>query len=455
MAVHRVLVVDDDDDLLEFLEVGFSGHGFLVTCAQSVVKAQQLLGSESYDLVLTDVNMKGATGIELCQWMNEHHPETPVVIMTAFASIDSAVSALRSGAQDYIQKPLHIDTTITRIHRVIESTRLQAEVRRLSQVLDESRSFAELIGASSEMQRVFGVLERVSDTHASVLVTGERGAGKELVARSIHERSGRKGGPFIAVNTSAIPENLFERELFGQVATRDAPEHEGLLRQANEGTLFLDELGELPLPIQPKLLRALEDRSVRPVGGNQDYPLNIRLVTSTNIDLESAVADGNFRQDLFYRINVVHVRLPPLRSRGNDILLLAQHFLERAARESGKAVSGLQPNVAERLLGYNWPGNVRELRNCIEHAVALTRYDKLGIEDLPARIRQYKPSHVVVASEDPRELLPMHEVERRYITRVLEAVKGNKSLAAKILGFDRKTLYRKLDRYAKMDAASG
>ncbi len=455
MAVHRVLVVDDDDDLLEFLEVGFSGHGFLVTCAQSVVKAQQLLASETYDLVLTDVNMKGATGIELCQWMSEHHPETPVVIMTAFASIDSAVSALRSGAQDYIQKPLHIDTTITRIHRVIESTRLQAEVKRLSQVLDESRSFAELIGASSEMQRVFGVLERVSDTHASVLVTGERGAGKELVARSIHERSGRKGGPFIAVNTSAIPENLFERELFGQVATRDAPEHDGLLRQANEGTLFLDELGELPLPIQPKLLRALEDRSVRPVGGNQDYPINIRLVTSTNIDLESAVADGNFRQDLFYRINVVHVRLPPLRSRGKDILLLAQHFLERAARESGKAVSGLQPNVAERLLGYNWPGNVRELRNCIEHAVALTRYDKLGIEDLPARIRQYKPSHVVVASEDPRELLPMHEVERRYITRVLEAVKGNKSLAAKILGFDRKTLYRKLDRYAKMDAASG
>jgi two-component system response regulator HydG len=282
-----------------------------------------------------------------------------------------------------------------------------------------------------------------------VLINGESGTGKELVARALHEKSRRASGPFVAVNCAAMPEALLESELFGHAkgAFTDAKAaRSGLFVQAHGGTLFLDEVGEMPLGLQPKLLRALQERVMRPVGGDREVSFDVRLVAATNRDLEGMVEENRFREDLYYRLNVVQMELPPLRSRGGDILLLAQHFIEHFAARADKRVTGLHEAVAERLMSYSWPGNVRELRNCIERAVAVTGAERLTVEDLPEKIRAYRASHVVVASGDPSELTTLEEVERRYILRVMEEVKGNKSLAAQILGLDRKTLYRKLDR---------
>jgi two-component system response regulator HydG len=306
------------------------------------------------------------------------------------------------------------------------------------------------------MQRLFDQLARIADTDASVLITGESGTGKELVARSIHQKSSRQQKPFVAVNCPALPETLLESELFGHArgAFTDArAERRGLIVQAEGGTLLLDEIGDLPLSIQPKLLRALEERTFRPVGGDQEVPFNARILAATNRDLEEAVEEGRFREDLFYRIDVIQVEVPPLRSRGTDILLLAQHFVGLFADRSNKQVVGITEPVAEKLLAYRWPGNVRELRNVVERAVALTRYDKLVIDDLPEKIRDYRSSQVLLGGEDPSELAPLEEVERRYILHVLQSVGDNKALAARTLGLDRKTLYRKLRQYgSKSDA---
>jgi two-component system, NtrC family, response regulator AtoC len=262
----------------------------------------------------------------------------------------------------------------------------------------------------------------------------------------------------VAINCAAVPETLLESELFGHArgAFTDAKTaRAGLFVQARGGTLFLDEIGDLPLGLQPKLLRALQERRVRPLGGEGEVAIDVRIIAATNRDLETAVAERSFREDLYYRINVIHVELPPLRARGNDVLLLAQHFLERCAAAAGKRIPGLSPSAADRLVSYSWPGNVRELQNCVERAVALAQYDTIVVEDLPEKVRSYHHSHVVVAGQDPSELVSMEELERRYIHRVLEAVGGNKTLAARILGFDRTTLYRKLERYGLGDSRSG
>ncbi len=290
----------------------------------------------------------------------------------------------------------------------------------------------------------------MAPTEATVLITGETGTGKELVARAIHDRSLRASGPLVTLNCSAVPEPLLESELFGHVrgAFTDArSERKGLFAEAHRGTLFLDEIGEMPLAMQAKLLRAIDSRVIRPVGGNSEVSVDVRVVAATHRDLLTAVEDGLFREDLYYRVNVVRVELPPLRVRGNDILVIAQAMLQRFATQCNKPVTRLAAAVAERLLAYSWPGNIRELRNCVERAVALARFEELVVEDLPEQIRQYKSSHVLVAADDPEQLVPLVEVERRYIQRVMEAVDGNKRQAARILGLDRTTLYRKLERY--------
>jgi two-component system response regulator HydG len=336
------------------------------------------------------------------------------------------------------------------LQRAVRHRQLQEQVKVLSEAVRQSDRFDELLGNSPAMRKLYDVLSRIAETDVSLLVVGESGTGKELVARSIHERSSRKDQPFVPVNCAALPETLLESELFGHAkgAFTDArSERKGLFLEANGGTLFFDEIGEMPLAMQPKLLRALEEGRLRPVGGDKEVPFNVRVISATNRDLESAVEAGTFREDLFFRINVIQIELPPLRSRSTDSLLLAQHFVEKFAARSNKPIRGISEAVAERLLAYSWPGNVRELRNIIERAVALTRYDQIAVEDLPEKIRNYRSSQVFIGGDDPTELVPMEEVERRYVLHVLDAVGGNKTLAARTLGFDRKTLYRKLRQY--------
>jgi two-component system response regulator HydG len=330
---------------------------------------------------------------------------------------------------------------------------LGEEVKRLRKSI-ERPGVAGMIGSSVAIQRVFDLLSRMRDSDATVLIMGESGTGKELVARAIHDQSSRKDGPFLAINCAAMPSSLLESELFGHVrgAFTDAKTtRNGLFVEARGGTIFLDELGELPLDVQPKLLRALQEHKVRPVGSNQEIPFDARIVTATNRDLETDVADKRFREDLFYRINVVTMSVPPLRERGSDVLLLAQHFVEQLAARAGKQVKGIAPSAAEKLCAYDWPGNVRELQNCMERAVALMRFDSVVVDDLPEKIRSYKADRLVLSADDPSELVTVAELERRYTQRVLALVGGNKSRAARILGFDRRTLYRKMERETSAD----
>jgi two-component system response regulator HydG len=300
------------------------------------------------------------------------------------------------------------------------------------------------------MRRVYELISRVGESDASVLIHGETGTGKELIARAIHGRSRRTDGPFVAINCAAVPHALLESELFGHArgAFTDAKvQRTGLFLQASGGTLFLDEIGELPLDVQPKLLRALQERKVRPVGANQEIPFDARIVAASNRNLEDEVYEKRFREDLYYRINVVKIDVPPLRERGGDVLHLAHHFLKSFAKRNLKPTLELSTTAAEKLMAYNWPGNVRELENCMEHAVALARFDQITVEDLPEKIRAYRAERFVVAANDPTEIVTMDELERRYVLRVLSLVGGNKSRAAQVLGFDRRTLYRKLERY--------
>lgn len=448
----RILVVDDDGDLRDLLVAGLTAQGYEMEGCASAELGLAALVERRFDVILADINLPGMNGIEFCSRVIDDRPNQVVMVMTAFGSMKSAIAAIRAGAYDYITKPLDVDAVGLRVSRVVRECRIRDEARRLRAVVEVNNSFGGLLGASPAMQKVYNLLERVSDSDASVLVTGESGTGKELVARALHDSSPRRGGPFVAVNCSAVPENLLESELFGHAkgAFTDARnDRVGLFSQANGGTLFLDEIGEIPLLMQPKLLRALEERRVRPVGSNEEIDIDVRIVAATNRDLEAAVDEQRFREDLYFRINVIHVGLPPLRSRGTDVLSLAQHFLGRYAVHAGKDVQGISPSAAQRLCDYEWPGNVRELRNCLERAVALTRHTDIQVEDLPERVAKYRRSHMVVAADDPTELVPMEEVERRYILRVVETVGGNKTMAAKILGLDRKTLYRKLERYKK------
>jgi DNA-binding NtrC family response regulator len=341
------------------------------------------------------------------------------------------------------------------VRRAVERRVLRTEVARLRRVVAEARRFDSLVGASTAMQQVYEMIEQVGPTNATVLITGESGTGKEIVARAIHSQSKRREGPFIAVDCAAIAEPLIESELFGHArgAFTDAKlSRVGLLAQADGGTLFLDEIAELPMAMQPKLLRVLQERKVRPIGSDGESSFDVRLICATNRDLDAMVANREFREDLYYRINVIHIPLPPLRARGGDVLLLAQHMLRQYAAVFDKKVMGLSPAAAERLVAYDWPGNVRELGNCLERAVALAHFEEIQVEDLPDKIRNRQtPRSPSLSGNELPELLTLEEVERRHVLRVLEACHGNRTDAAKILGLDRKTLYRKLLRWGVND----
>jgi two-component system response regulator HydG len=347
-----------------------------------------------------------------------------------------------------VSKPVELELLTTAVTRALEHHRLRDRVRTLSMEVEQVRGSSELMGDSRAMRELRSQIGRLAQTDATVLIRGESGTGKELVARSLHAQSPRRSGALVAVNCAAVPEALLESELFGHVAgafTGATRARKGLFLAAHGGTLFLDEVGDLPLDLQPKLLRAVESRKIRPVGGDREIDVDVRLLTATHRDLESALRDGQFREDLYYRLNVVELEVPPLRARGGDVLVLAQSFLLRYATRFEKSVSTLTESAAERLLAYDWPGNVRELQNAMERAVALARHDQIVVDDLPERIRQYRRTGLSFDGDGQDQLVPLAEVERRYIAHVLDAVGGNKTLAAKILGCDRKTLYRKLE----------
>src|SRR6058998_415007 len=397
----RVLVVDDDVDVCALLEVRLAGRGFEVARTTSAVAALDTLATAEVDVVLTDIKMARMSGLELCERIVASRPDLPVVVMTAFGTLEAAIAAIRAGAYDFVTKPVEIDALVVALERAVQHRALRSEVERLRRVVDDAEGFGELLGGSAPMKRVYGLLESELFGHA-------RGA-------FTHAHNARAG----------------------------------LFQQAHGGTLFLDEIADLPPSLQPRLLRVIQERSVRPVGADHEVPVDVRIVAATNRDLEAAVEEGRLREDLYFRLNVIRVELPPLRVRGRDILLLAQRFVDHYARQMTKPVCGLSPAVAERLLAYAWPGNVRELQNCMERAVALAAGERVGVHDLPEGIRDYRRTHVVVAGDDPEELVTLEELERRYILRVMEAVGGHRTRAAQVLGLDRKTLYRKLDRYAQ------
>jgi len=447
---NRILIVDDEPEMAAVIEQALARRGYVATPQHSADGAWELLEREDYDVVITDINMRGMNGVELTERIVQNRHDIPVIVITAFGSVETATAVLRAGAYDFITKPFEIEQLVVAVERAIQNSSLREEVKRLREEVARSKPTSELLGESPAMRKVHETISRVAETDATVLVTGESGTGKELVARALHKRSKRKDGPFIAINCAAMPEALLESELFGHAkgAFTDAKTaKKGLFLEASNGTLFLDEIGEMPPGMQAKLLRALEERTVRPVGGTSETPFDARILAATNRDLESLVESGRFREDLYYRVNVVQLALPPLRARGGDVLALAQQFITRYSEPMGKKVRGFSSAVGERLLAYAWPGNVRELQNCVERALALARFEELTVEDLPPKVRDFKPSFVVVATEDPTDLVTMEEVERRYIQRVMEAVGQNKTQAAKVLGFDRTTLYRKLERY--------
>jgi two-component system response regulator AtoC len=446
----KILIVDDDKSMTDVLAERLGRRQFEVTAVQSAAEARVAFDTATPDVVITDLNMPGQSGIQLCEWIVTNRSDVPVILITAFGSLDTAIAAIRAGAYDFITKPFEIDVLAIALERALKHRQLRHEVKRLRSLLDATRGMTQLLGESPVMQELKELMGRVAGSQASVLVTGESGTGKEVVARLLHEQGPRADHPFIALNCAAMPEHLIESELFGHVrgAFTDAKSDKiGLLAQADKGTLFLDEIGDMPLGLQPKLLRVLEERKVRPVGGGKEVAFDVRVISATNRDLEDAIQQQQFREDLYFRLNVIQISLPPLRARGSDALLIAQSFVDHFAKQAGKAVVGLSPEAAERLSSYAWPGNVRELRNAIERAVALTQHERITVDDLPERIRAYKVSHVLVASQDPEELVNLAEVEKRYIARVLGAVGGNKSTAAKILGIDRTTLYKKLAQY--------
>jgi two-component system response regulator HydG len=450
--MSKILVIDDDASMCQLIADGLANTGVEVEWRLRGEEALELLREQDFDVVVTDINLDSMNGLELCQKLTENRPDVPVLVITAFGSMSSAITAIRAGAYDFINKPIELGVLAHAVERAVEHRQLRGAIKRLNgEVTACKRGAGELMGESRSMVAVYDLIHRVAPTDTTVLLSGESGTGKELAARALHLASERAQMPFVAINCAAVPANLLESELFGHVkgAFTDAKEGRlGLFQQAQGGTLLLDEIGEMPLEMQPKLLRVLQERQIRAVGGNAVSAIDVRIIAATNRELESEVEQGRFREDLYYRLNVVQLHVPPLRARGNDILLLARHFLARAAARSGKQVMGISAPAAKKLLEYDWPGNVRQLENCIERAVALARFQEITPEDLPDRVSRYEG--VGVGVEDMgSDYLTLAELEKRYIKTALKSTNGNKTQAAKVLGVDRRTLYRKLDRLAQ------
>ena len=454
----RILVIDDERDLCDLLKAAIEHTGATVVACTSATEALEQLALEEFDAVLTDLGMAEMSGIEVCRRIAESSPGLPVVVVTGHVGLDDAIAAIRAGAYDFITKPISDPELITlAVARAVEHYRLRTELKRFRTEVEAAAAPSGIIGASGAMRRLHETIARIAAGESSVLIHGETGTGKELVARRIHATGPRMEGPFVAINCAAIPPALLESELFGHArgAFTDAKAaRAGLFVQAHHGTLFLDEVGEMPLEMQAKLLRALQERRVRPVGSGAEVAFDARLITATNRDLEEDIAQKRFREDLFYRINVVRIRVPPLRERGSDVLELAQYFLSRHAERTGRPPLGIATMAARKLIAYTWPGNVRELENCVERALAFARYDEITAEDLPEKIGAYVPDKFVVEANDALEVVSLDELERRYVGRALTLLGQNRSRVAQALGIDRRTLYRKMERWEELRKSS-
>jgi DNA-binding NtrC family response regulator len=443
---NTIVVVDDDREMADFLVEILNAAGYRTLPANSGSEALNLVRREHPDLVISDLRMVGMGGHQLQAEIKRIAPNLPVIIITAFGSIQTAVESMKMGAFDYITKPFSNDELLLVVARALEDRSLRQEIRRLRGELAHSYGLENIIAVSRKMIEVLEVAGQIGDSAASVLLSGESGTGKELIARALHFRSRRQQGPFVPVNCAAIPDNLLESELFGHVkgAFTDARQAKaGLFQTARGGTLFLDEIGEMPLLLQAKLLRVIEDKRVRPVGSTEETPVDVRIVSATNADLEEAIKAGKFRADLYYRLATVTLVLPPLRERPEDILPLVRHFLARASAEAGRSAPEIGPDAIGCLTHYQWPGNIRELQNVISRAVILCRNDRITRNDLPAKVAGGETPWVTVDDAVNRRLT-MDQLEREYARAILAAVGGNKSEAAIVLGIDRKTLYRKL-----------
>jgi DNA-binding NtrC family response regulator len=444
-----ILVVDDDQAQRELLKEDLEREGFAVEVAAGGRAGVERVKRGGVDLVVSDVKMPDLNGLDLLREVLAVEPSLCVIIITAFGSIETAIRAVKLGAYDYLPKPFETDELLLIVDRALGERALRSEVVRLREEVNRRERLDNLIGRSPAMQEVFGLIRRMAGSQASVLVTGDSGTGKELVARAIHAHGPRKARPFVAMNCSAIPETLLESELFGYARGAHSTarsDRQGLFVEADGGTLFLDEIAEMPLALQPKLLRVLQDGEVRPLGTNKVERVDVRVIAATNRDLAAHLREGHLREDLYYRLNVVQIHLPPLRARSEDVLPLAAHFLARSATRAGKSLRGFAESAKKIILAYPFPGNVRELENMVERAVALAEGDLIGPDDLPPIMRERRSQDRMATAV--AQGLTLDQLEREYIERVLDAEGGNKTRAALRLGLDRKTLYRKLEEYA-------
>ncbi len=451
----KILIVDDDPGHLATLKTISRSWGYAVTTADDGHGAVELVKSEPVDLVLMDVRMTKMSGIEALEKITAYNPAIPVIIMTAYSSVESAVEALKTGAYDYLIKPLDFEVLKLTLERAHNHAGLKTENKLLKEQLRADFDTTNIIGKSRSMKELLDMLSMAAPSEATVLITGESGTGKELIARSLHINSPRKDHPLVVVNCAAITETLLESELFGHekgAFTGADKRREGRFMQANRGTIFLDEIGETSPTMQAKLLRVLQEREIQRVGSDQVFRVDVRIVAATNCDLEAAVADGRFREDLFYRLNVMPLKVPPLRERREDIPLLANFFLEKYAARNRKTAKGYSPLAMDMLIKYDWPGNVRELENIVERAVILMTGEHVTEKQLPMNIAQERPESGreafagAVFADGSRSL---EDIEREAILRTLEATDGNKSETARRLGITRKTLHNKLKAYGE------
>lgn len=453
----RILVVDDEESIREFLEIMLKKEGYEVTLAEDGKRAQELLKKKTFDMVISDLQMPHVTGIELLKFTKDLNPDIVFMIITAFGTTETAVEAMKSGAYDYITKPFKIDEVRILINNALKSKRLETENIQLKRELKKENSFANIIGNSGAMHKIFDLIQRVSQTATNVLITGESGTGKELIAKAIHYNGPLKDKPFVTVNCGAIPENLMESEMFGHKKGSFTGAHAdkmGLFEVANGGTLFLDEIGELPLTIQVKLLRAIQERVIRMVGGTEDIKVEVRIVAATNRNLEEFVKSGGFREDLYYRLNVISIKSPPLRERREDIPILATHFLEKYNGKLSKQVKTISVDAMEMLKKYDYPGNVRELENIIERTVALEAGATILPESLPPLVmttgggRKLASAYDIEVTDEGLDLEKVvGQIEKEILIKAIHRANGVKKKAAKLLGITFRSMRYRVEKY--------